>query len=687
MEGEVEFLTPPEREVSVFLQSKARSTFPIPDRVREKFKELQCLPGQRTLHLNAEQRFFVTGLPQEWQGRLTLTDGVMLESVFPEGRISQPSTALLPQAIPFVRLTAMPLPSMRGRVVSADRGIPVPGVHVGVYVFFSNDAITPWKWVQSNEDGEFVVPISPSTEDEYQRWLGNGGPGRPWKAEVDLRPRSVFGLNGAAKEIELDLSSFDNPWDLGDLALSRVVDRPFRVLDEHGNGIGGAMAFAYQNSGFTNSDGKGTVKLKEGTKRVAAGAVGYDYVSLWLDQAPPGELLFRLKPSASLRVHLDFPKGKERQHLRVKIGNTRPLFVGENDWEYFAFGMLRNALGISPAGGRRGSDGQESLNLAIQENQETLELWGLTPNQEMELSLLDASENILAKLPGFYLPPGQWTQKSLFWDSLPSKLQGVVHDEGAKPIAGAKVRLHGEGFRPVTVTTNEAGEFEVPGIGTETVNMSVRKEGFGLYVRAEVIVPSPGNNLRIILSQSRDLRLWVKDELGQIQSVASIVYGIKHAQVRAASQEDGSLLLTGIPQDAFQAQLRVGNHLREISIPAGVTTHTIEIPVMGACRINLARSQRSIKANFQLQLVRASEVSESVSKLSTAATVVQKHAVMQKDVAEAEFLIPAALPGEYSLLIWYRNPEDHSFSLTERSDGVKIIAGEDVELEVLLRGF
>jgi len=625
--------------------------------------------------------FRFVNLPDDWSGSLELSPEYLLVSSLPVGNVKRPNKVELKKIPPFLTLEAVAIPRFHGKVVSPQGRVGVGDVNISGSISFPLDRAARVINASSDERGEFLLNITPSNTETYLAWISGEVPAGPISAKLRLYVESPVKSGGNGRSVEIDLSSHNDPWDLGEISLAAIKEVPFAALDESGNPIIGAYGSAGIPSEPTNAQGLGTVFLGEDHSVVTCGAVGYAFTSIELGDAIPERLTFRLQKAPTLRVKFDFPANTDRSSLRVLVHTDQgPLFalLGGKGRSY-ANG-LRKRMGLRIGGGYSGKKG-EGKEFAIPNDGSFLDIWGLSANRDFRIFLLDTIGNKLVDIP-VYLHEGERRELVLALDQDPQSFRGIVVNEHGEAVSGALVQLwtkdegHGLGLY-----SQSDGSFTQEGVGTESIRLSVRHERYGLYWAEAIPVPLADDDpVTITLSEARSVRLWITDSDNRLQSDCFVRFGGELESVSSRVQEDGSYLLEGLPQEAVSISVWLGPWLGNYSLPASVLEHSIEIPAFSLASVQLTREEGASKENYQLQLVPVADLGLVGDQYRHFAGMGEAHIVLQQGDVQEDVQVVGLVPGEYLLFLWRWNLETHQFELHFQSKSYLLELGQPLSL-------
>ena len=274
---------------------------------------------QRT---DAEGRFRVSGLPEGWRGWIRFPHLYELASENGTTRVS--AGAVLERRL-------VTLPALRGEVVDATTGRPIPDTSIRAQVCADVDD-PPGVWEHQGDTdshGRFQIPVGmevivsgPDSGYSYDI-LHDTADGRARWVELEISDTET-GCAGVVRLEDVDLS---NGHDFGALRLLRPPPLTLEVADEEGHPVSGAVAFwgIGQRRKSEPTDDRGRVAARAvpyGVDRVWVIARGYEMAVV--DVAANRDVRTRvvLRRAATLEIRV----GTDVDHVDVHVRG--PSFFG-----------------------------------------------------------------------------------------------------------------------------------------------------------------------------------------------------------------------------------------------------------------------------------------------------------------------------------------------------------------------
>jgi len=413
-----------------------------------------------------------------------------------------------------------------------------------------------------------------------------------------------------------------------------------------------------------------------------AGAVGYSFQELPVPESPGQELEFVLAKAATLRVHLNLPEDFTIAPIEIRLTTTTPLYEQDDLNQNPQIRYLRKGLGMGIISGRRNGDGFRSAAWVLKDPSEDLILWGLQAQHDLVLAVQDGIRQVVATSGTIQLDPAQERLLSLALPRPFRDLHGQVVDSFGQTVASAQVGVRITAEDWFSTDTNAAGQFLLKQVGTATISLAAEKEGRGRYPETTLPVPQETTPLTVTLEPGRSLLVHVVDQEGTAYPQASLTYAGSIHDIEGIPQEDGGQLLSGLPQGAFDLALRIGGYRRSLAVAAGLEEMTVEIPVMAKATISLAWSGADHGQFYHVQFLPIDEMPADGQSWQKTPSSVERSVSFNPSEEKAEAIVPALLPGRYSLKLWRWDSEVFQYRLAADQGLLEVHAGESLKLQI-----
>lgn len=289
----------------------------------------------------ADGSFQFEGLPDDWAGTLELPQHLWFRAPSLE-QASNWRYYVLKAPEAGLQLAATQLPTVRGQVVWADSGKPIPDVDILATVYLADGNQTPWMGLSADAEGCFCFGAYPGQTARMRDWA-NHPERRSAMVKISLRIRHDEAIK---QRLVFDPREKGGSGDVGSIRLQRAAGLWCLVVDTEGRPIQGALVEGRSVSKPTDRDGLTRVSVARlDRRRFVAGALGY-----CVDEAEarngsgtrPDPLRLELVPGNYLRIQVRDPKGGVPSGFQVSVHTPGRLFTGP---EHGHLTMVHRRLG------------------------------------------------------------------------------------------------------------------------------------------------------------------------------------------------------------------------------------------------------------------------------------------------------------------------------------------------------
>lgn len=578
--GKVTFSHDRKREDPVFLFSLAGHPYAkeIPVSIQRALRSKEFGSNISQWEIQADGRFECTGLPFDWAGTLKISRGYLFCRCSSPGKINDDGNLKLSQLTENLEISVTELPAFYGRIVTPNGQMGVPNVQLMGVATFNPERVNGVLFdAKSKANGRFEIPIWVGSQEERELWC---------KRPEEMKAYDIqLGTSGAEKwgqvHLELDLEKVENPWNLGDIALSNRNKLSYRVMDEKGHPLEGALSYASILSEDTDKDGFGEAEFEPEVKAITFGAKGYSSSEFLIAEIEEEALQVKLEKASSVLLRWFVPEGTDMTGIKIELKGEQGIFEQDGmgfgaDWRF------RRAFGIQNKGGRGRGGVHQSTGWELDDDQRELEIWGVRPNVPLTFCLSDLMASVLDQ-EEIVLAPGEHRELNFEITVPPKNFMGVVTDENGNALDRVQLMLNAYN-RGIGRSTNREGEFAFQGIGSLTVNLSASKDGYAVFHDADFPVPPSGLPALITLEKARLLVVYLQTPSGRIlrNGFYERVHGGLGSQEDA---EDNGTLLAEAPEREFLLRWSLGGVKEDVLVPAGVQKFHIAVPEMATAQL------------------------------------------------------------------------------------------------------
>jgi RNA polymerase sigma-70 factor (ECF subfamily) len=595
-----------------------------------------------------------TGLPEGWSG------GIMFPRLFtlPDAPRRSFGEQHLRLEAPAVGLSVdlEKLPSLRGRVVDAGDGSPVPRAAVSCIVVWAGGDNSTECGVAADDSGHFEMPLQQPDIDsvELTRLTDGKGHGRG-------RP----GLRWDSLGVERDL---------GDIVLERSPGRdiPFVVTDMAGRPIPGAVGIAGSIvSRPSDEQGHGVIEfVPHDIDKFHVRAHGYWSGNAQIPREVDGPLPLTLEPGNQLAIELMGVDADSQSHIALHFLSSSPLFANSNGW--LPEWPVREILVGSCWSAHMASETQRRGTAVCNcDDQGRFVVEDLRPGEPITLQVLGPFERVLHEEEIIPLERSERREIAIRILEPGRKLVGRVLSEEGRGIYRAHVFVNGDNSG-VGCFTGHDGEFSFSGMDDGEFRLSVEKRG---WVPREIpIVLSVVNSApaEVRLQPGHDVAVDVLDAHGArvLEARVSARDPSTGRTWQAHDDRSGRLHLDDLPPAACQLTVNVAGEVLERMHDALVPQVRIDVPALGRVEVRWSRPPGADGSQITLRPIDAKRGSLT-------------HSIWNHPQGSFDF--PCVLPGEYTLAIEkYVGIPDQSEKYAPIGTPVRVVVEADRTTKITL---
>jgi len=390
------------------------------------------------------------------------------------------------------------LPRVTGRVVTHD-GLPVAAARVTVE--YEGDFMG-MEFIEGEDDGTFEL-LLPAVE----------------LKRLDFEVSDAEGLTSLKVDL-LDGAPLGRDLGVLELPPARVVR--LLIVDDGGRPVAGALA-TYDHEVLdprevkSGPDGGLDVPDAGTPRKLRIRARGHQVRTVTIDPGRAETLRVDLRRSAVLEVELVRPATMPGEVLNVHVaadGDLLDVPDERDDHAYEEFG---------PERADRASSGAGTTDVWFQALAgATAVVDGIAPGKRFRVRVADALGLVFAERE-FRLDVGERKRLRLVSPGAGRTVRGSVRTAGGAPVAKALVKITAadapvsdSGYVPgVTVWTDDAGQFAVPGVRTDRVCVVARAEGFVPWSRRNHRLAASDEKIEIALERGRTAEVRLVDAAHQ----------------------------------------------------------------------------------------------------------------------------------------------------------------------------
>ncbi|MFK5956455.1 MAG: carboxypeptidase-like regulatory domain-containing protein [Planctomycetota bacterium] len=668
--GKLNFQKPRRLPGPVYLRNYSGQGYPslVPRSVQRELGAKAYSAKLSHVEVEADGSFEWTGLPYDWSGTVTIGSGYLLCACSPPGEIDPSGDLKLSGLTENLQIEVTELPFFHGRVVTPDGAQGVAGIQlIGVSYTTEVRVNGAMVFAETKEDGSFEMPIAAMDRKTRKEFYANVEGVLPFDLDLEIRGNEQWG----GVSMHLKRKGHEDPWDLGDIHLVGLNVLDFRIVDENGIPIEGALAYSESMSEPTDENGVGVVRFGPEAESIAFGAKGYSSTSLVIAEMQDGLLEVELVEAASVFIHWNVPEGANLLGLKIELKGEEGIFE-EDGMNFGPDRRFRKELGIKSVGGggRRGIF--QSTSWPLKNTQSELELWGLRPNVPLTFFLSDLMASVLDE-EELTLKQGEHRDIAFVLPFAPKVFVGRVVDENGVSIANAKLMMSSKSNYRMGRSTDVNGEFSYEGIASETVNLNVKKEGYTQFYDSEFEVPPAGVQASVVLEKARNLVVYLQTPSGMIQPHGYYELPGGSLGPQKSTKERGTLL-SAAPTDSFRLYWMKGGAFGEVTIPADVLEYTIDVPEMASTVLEVSRSAVAMDQYYRVALIpQGFSVGYDENRF-------EKDFYLGEGVSADAWALAALLPGSYMVqfLKWIPNTEGTGeYRIQSETGPIELVVGEN----------
>lgn len=629
-------------------------------------------PEART-RTTTEGTFRIAGLPANWSGSVRWSSEFRLRDQIEAESDFRPHSLHLDRARRDVRIDVVRRPVLSGRVVDypdgADDPVPVSGALVEDELDYGDvvaDSLLKAR-ATSDEEGRFRIPL----------------------LDLSIKGGGLYITSGDhvfSRRIEIEPMELQGSTDLGDLALIEPEERGLvrlLVQEEDGSPIAGAIAGTASDSPISEAtDESGRTALRgviPGESTIFVLAFGWETEWVQMPSHLTGDLVVTMRRGSTLELRIRSSDGEPAYGVVARIWSAEnPCRAMKSRIPLSTY----RAAGCTWPHTVRPDDGTIAVRL------------NANPDGNITLNDVRAGVPLRMRIEGRFgatvheraIPALKSEERRILDVDLPRRpltLRGRVVDESGRPLPTASHMSSGDS--PDTPPgmmfgggggVNENGEFEIAGIYTSHIHLSVIADGFVPIRHRAFEVPVDSSQVEFQLEPACVLTVLLRDEGGQP------VEGRVHSELPSGSwvsgrpvvDTPGSYLLRGVPHQEIVVKATVHGAVFEQAHDPGVPTLTITIPglnMLGEVEVTL---QVQVPASRYQRYIRLLPVSGE--------GLIPRHSLQYTGSA---WSIPGVRPGRYvAVLQQYMSEEGGEDAWEDLSTRVPVEVRIREKAEVLI---
>lgn len=457
-------------------------------------------------------RFRFEGLPSDWSGSLHFPVGFVIVGEQDRPSLFRGASKTLPRAESNLSIDLRRVPLLTGRVVTGKDHLPVPFASLIVDL--------------RDEQGGSHMAVNESADKQGRFKIGlYGGP----YVKAVLLVMTARGAGLRRLEIEERL---DRDHDLGDIELEALHAIPFVVRNEKGEPVEGAVAstlFGGGRSDPTDTSGKGHIKVIDPNIRaILVVAQGYWPTAVTVPKKIDKPLIVTLQKGNALDLKVSVQNGPLPKSLEFIIVSKEPLFLRntpgrehvlsdderEREWREIREWCpdrlnFKGGSGVFQVEHRSGrgffhftADGEGCARLEC-----------IRPHQRLSVLLADSlgliiwrTELVMGAIETRTMPV-DLGQAFVNW-------QVRVRNQMDEGVARATVYVQGENEKagPQGFVTNEDGVYQVQGVYSQSISVSVRHPDYAPLIGDSIRLSRGDQTTTFTLRPGRTLVIDVIDE-------------------------------------------------------------------------------------------------------------------------------------------------------------------------------
>lgn len=541
--------------------------------------------GKYTVTTDRNGRYRLDGLDPAWAGRVRLPRGYWFSEAPEGGNVERGrhDRARLTQ-IGEVQFRLTRLPSLRGRLVWADDGAPVMDSSLMLSASFEGGSQTPVNSIATDGDGRFFFYLRPGSYEHQERFLDPEQ--REAVREVHLEVQAAEGL---LVQFKLGPEDIGPDGDLGTLEVQRGRELHFRVVDQAGQPIEGALAMVggEKFGRKTDEDGRGVVTgLEERVDLLSVTAQGRELLHLRPGTGGTVEdpLMVTLGPGNMLALQLVDGDGATLPGLSLELSTGEQLFEDGGEPDLPGLGLLYHRLNQgSQRGIMRGSE--ETRMMLVLDEEGRVSVHGLADGVQLTLAVVSEYDEQLREESFGGPVDGERVERKIVFSGARFELRGRVVDEAGEPLPTARVRFQGR-----RVSVDQQGHFIVgPMYGsTDPYRLEVEAEGHAKLVREELYLTGETDLGELVLPAGRAVLVELRDEAGAaVVGAHPWALADGFSSVRGRELEPGLMELRDLPPGEVEVKLVLGWREYTAVAASGVERVRLTVPVHGALELGL----------------------------------------------------------------------------------------------------
>lgn len=561
----------------------------VPESVESRLNDLGWFEWECDLLIEEDGSFRLEGLPADWIGNISTKGGFLISSFRGSAEMVWYKSLFLPGPAQDLEIEVSIAPTFRGRLVAANPGLKVEDRSAYLRVIWADGSVFYSEGCWVDEQGYFEDTIWPQDDQEYRAWQNDLPHLAPARVEV-FSYKQRFAIGDSIPQRRADSAI----WDLGEISVHDFETVQITVQNQQGEPLRSAYAAAQDERGktFGPSDARGIIHLSpdDRNQALSVGAPGYETMLLAVPEDGIEGGVVTLEAVTDLTLFWQFPAHVDMSGLYVEILNLDDQVILKKSLFEEVEARLRETGGFDWWAARKGfAEGRTNGQWGFDAQQRELRIWGLEPEIELEIQMLDALDMPIAQKEILILEPGERRRHELQVLVLPRALIGQVVNQKGQPLTEGEYYFGTDAENGSHSSLDESGFFMREAVGTPTVWVEVTVPGYGMYVNESLEIPKDGSPVKIVMKPGRDLQVTYQDIHGNFYSDGFCWSGAMAGIYSEDQPSRAASLLADAPQGRFLLEWHLGGLSGSQWVEPAVTEVTVLVPAMGGLSLNLSR--------------------------------------------------------------------------------------------------
>lgn len=603
--------------------------------------------------------FQLIGLDENWSGTLSIPEDFSFFSYSGNGSISG-GAIVNASSNSWHAIKTFKNPVLTGRFVNHNGSPGVQGIGFSPAGLDPLGVWHPSTNCETDKNGAFRIPMKPTNRNQLMDFFNEGENYSVPKIEVVVHKTSISN----SKSFIFDGPFYGGNWDIGSIILDPVFLCRASVVDKSGDVIPGSYATRDEDIWHAGNGGRISFPISPTSSSIIFCAPGFIDKKIDLLHPFPADLTIAMEEAPGLKVLLQVEGNPSdlKGLLHLSGEGTIALNSIERTWRE----SDKNGFGYPVSRYWEDEHGESHLFLDFSSKGLTNVIYGLVPDKAISCQVESTSGVALSERVEFSLRSAETLSITMVVANDSWSIHGVVNNVRGIPVPGVQAFIFTKSG-PVFVTTDEKGEFEIPGLGWQPYNVTLHKKGLGKVVIDHQFPTNQGEPLHVMMEPSRDLEVYWVNPSGEYIGGGRLAYHSGFADNRSGKAQR----LEDAPRSKFELEWRLGA-LEGISVvPPDTLKHWIQIPYTGTLELSLERNAEDGSTSSlvvcYINLESASEEKERVGFL-------RRHNFFIKPGENMGVVVISGLPeGKYSGVVEYYSgatPQSHSiddFSISDDS--------------------